>query len=44
MHLPEGDAVEGEAVDIDRDGGLVVATARGRRSFAAGDVVHVRRP
>ena len=30
-------------VDIDRDGGLVLQTARGRRTFAAGDVVHVRR-
>ena len=37
VHLPTGEAV-------DRDGGLVVATPRGRRSFAAGDVVHVRRP
>ena len=44
VHLPTGEAVEGDAVDVDRDGGLVVATPRGRRSFAAGDVVHVRRP
>lgn len=44
VHLPGGDAIEGEAVDVDRDGGLVVATRTGRRTFAAGDVVHVRRP
>ena len=44
VHLPGGEAIEGQAVDIDRDGGLVVATSAGRRTFAAGDVVHVRRP
>jgi BirA family transcriptional regulator, biotin operon repressor / biotin---[acetyl-CoA-carboxylase] ligase len=44
VHLPGGAAIEGEAVDVDRDGGLVVATRGGRRTFAAGDVVHVRRP
>jgi BirA family biotin operon repressor/biotin-[acetyl-CoA-carboxylase] ligase len=44
VHLPDGDVVLGEAVDVDRDGGLVVMTPRGRRTFAAGDVVHVRRP
>ena len=44
VHLPGGGAIEGEAVDVDRHGGLVVATQTGRRTFAAGDVVHVRRP
>jgi BirA family biotin operon repressor/biotin-[acetyl-CoA-carboxylase] ligase len=44
VHLPGGQVAVGDAGDIDRDGGLVVATAAGRRSFAAGDVVHVRRP
>jgi BirA family biotin operon repressor/biotin-[acetyl-CoA-carboxylase] ligase len=44
VHLPGGEAVVGDAVDVDRDGGLVVMTAAGRRTFAAGDVVHVRRP
>jgi BirA family biotin operon repressor/biotin-[acetyl-CoA-carboxylase] ligase len=44
MHLPGGEAVVGDAVDVDRDGRLVVMTAAGRRTFAAGDVVHVRRP
>ena len=43
VHLPGGEVVEGRGVDIDRDGGLVLQTARGRRTFAAGDVVHVRR-
>jgi BirA family biotin operon repressor/biotin-[acetyl-CoA-carboxylase] ligase len=44
VHLPSGAAVEGEAVAVDDDGSLVVATSEGTRSFAAGDVVHVRRP
>ncbi|HET7800372.1 MAG TPA: biotin--[acetyl-CoA-carboxylase] ligase [Humibacillus xanthopallidus] len=44
VHLPGGQEAVGDAVDIDRDGGLVVVTASGRRTFAAGDVVHVRRP
>ena len=43
VHLPTGQAVEGTALDVDDDGGLVVGTAHGRRTFAAGDVVHVRR-
>jgi BirA family biotin operon repressor/biotin-[acetyl-CoA-carboxylase] ligase len=44
VHLPGGVEAVGDAVDIDRDGGLVVVTPSGRRTFAAGDVVHVRRP
>ncbi|HEX6498380.1 MAG TPA: biotin--[acetyl-CoA-carboxylase] ligase [Micromonosporaceae bacterium] len=42
VHLPGGDELVGEAVDIDADGHLVVATADGPRPVAAGDVVHVR--
>jgi BirA family biotin operon repressor/biotin-[acetyl-CoA-carboxylase] ligase len=34
--------VEGTAVAVDDDGGLVVRTGEGLRTFAAGDVVHVR--
>lgn len=41
VHLPRGD-VEGVAVGVDPFGALVVDTAQGRRTFAAGDVVHVR--
>ena len=41
MHLPAGD-VAGRAVDVDADGGLVVDTAAGRRTFLAGDVEHLR--
>lgn len=44
VHLPTGAAVEGTALDVDEAGGLVVRTPSGPRSFAAGDVVHVRRP
>jgi len=37
------DDVEGTAVDITEDGHLVVETLEGhRRTFAAGDVVHLR--
>ncbi len=43
LHLPSG-VVSGRAVGVDEHGGLVVGTAAGRRAFAAGDVVHVRRP
>ncbi|WP_231372352.1 biotin--[acetyl-CoA-carboxylase] ligase [Terracoccus sp. 273MFTsu3.1] len=42
VHLPTGDAVEGTAVGVDDDGALVVRTDHGVRTFAAGDVVHVR--
>jgi len=44
VHLPTGEAVEGEALTVDDAGALVVASAEGTRSFAAGDVIHVRRP
>ncbi|MEW1955027.1 biotin--[acetyl-CoA-carboxylase] ligase [Terrabacter sp. NPDC080008] len=43
VHLPTGHAVEGTALDVDDAGGLVVRTPDGPRTFAAGDVVHVRR-
>lgn len=39
--LPDG-AVEGDAVDVDASGALVVRTPEGPRAFAAGDVVHLR--
>jgi BirA family transcriptional regulator, biotin operon repressor / biotin---[acetyl-CoA-carboxylase] ligase len=44
VELPGGEAITGEAVDVDRDGLLVVATPAGERRVGAGDVVHVRRP
>jgi BirA family biotin operon repressor/biotin-[acetyl-CoA-carboxylase] ligase len=42
VHLPSGEIAEGRATGIDRSGALVVDTAWGPRTFAAGDVVHVR--
>ena len=36
VHLPGGEAIEGEAVDVDRDGGLVVATPRGSAHLRRG--------
>jgi BirA family biotin operon repressor/biotin-[acetyl-CoA-carboxylase] ligase len=42
VHLPAGGAAEGTAESVDDDGGLMVRTAEGLRTFAAGDVVHVR--
>lgn len=41
VHLPGGDVL-GEAVDVDASGALIVSTDQGRRTFAAGDVVHLR--
>lgn len=40
--LVPGGEVDGEAVDVDEDGRLVVRTAEGEEHLAAGDVVHVR--
>jgi birA, biotin-[acetyl-CoA-carboxylase] ligase region len=40
--LPGGGALRGTAIDVDRDGCLVVRTANGERRLAAGDVHHVR--
>jgi BirA family transcriptional regulator, biotin operon repressor / biotin---[acetyl-CoA-carboxylase] ligase len=42
VHLGGGRVASGEAVGIDSDGRLVVATASGREVFGAGDVVHLR--
>ncbi|WP_353112168.1 biotin--[acetyl-CoA-carboxylase] ligase [Microbacterium sp.] len=42
VSLPGGDALRGEAVDLDEDGRLVVAVDGVRRAVSAGDVVHVR--
>jgi BirA family biotin operon repressor/biotin-[acetyl-CoA-carboxylase] ligase len=42
VQLPGQGTLEGEAVDVDRDGRLVVRTAEGKRHVGAGDVVHVR--
>ena len=41
IDLPAG-RIAGLAVDVDDDGRLVVAVDGARRSFAAGDVVHLR--
>lgn len=43
VSLPDGSDLLGEAVDIDREGLLVVRTATGEHAVSAGDVVHVRR-
>ncbi len=42
VELPAGRAIEGEAVDVDEAGRLVVRTAAGATTLAAGDVVHLR--
>ncbi len=41
VHLPGG-PISGTACDVDADGGLVVETASGPRTFVAGDVEHLR--
>ncbi|MEZ0579324.1 biotin--[acetyl-CoA-carboxylase] ligase [Nocardioides sp. MH1] len=41
VDLPGGTAISGRAVDVDRDGRLVVETADGLEKVGAGDVVHV---
>lgn len=41
VHLPAG-GVRGTAVDVDAEGGLIVETSAGRRTFVAGDVEHLR--
>ena len=38
----DGRTVEGEAVDLDAKGNLVVATGDGRVAVAFGDVLHLR--
>ncbi|SCL35990.1 BirA family transcriptional regulator, biotin operon repressor / biotin-[acetyl-CoA-carboxylase] ligase [Micromonospora pallida] len=40
--LPGGDEVTGDATGVDGDGRLLVRTAQGERSLAAGDVLHLR--
>lgn len=40
--MPSGDELTGEATGVDGDGRLVVRTADGDQSVAAGDVLHVR--
>jgi BirA family transcriptional regulator, biotin operon repressor / biotin---[acetyl-CoA-carboxylase] ligase len=42
VELPGGRALDGVAVDVADDGALQLETADGRRSFGAGDVVHLR--
>lgn len=42
VNLPDGSVLRGEVRDLDADGRLVVVTADGETSVAAGDVVHVR--
>ena len=42
VDLPAGEVLEGVARDVDRDGALVLSTARGRVTVSAGDVVHLR--
>lgn len=42
IHLPGGVVAEGVATGIDPTGALVVESGQGRRTYAAGDVVHVR--
>ena len=41
---PAGSTVVGAAIEVDDEGRLVIETAGERRAWAAGDVVHVRRP
>ncbi|WP_110182783.1 biotin--[acetyl-CoA-carboxylase] ligase [Nocardioides solisilvae] len=42
VHLPGGEVVRGEALDLDDSGALVVSSGTGTFSVNAGDVVHVR--
>ncbi len=42
--VPAPETVTGRAVDVDAEGRLVVEVSGRRRAFAAGDVVHLRRP
>ena len=42
VDLADGTSVHGTAESVDAAGRLVLLTDRGRRSFAAGDVVHLR--
>ena len=42
MTLPGGGVVEGEAVDVEEDGALILDVDGERRAFRAGDVVQTR--
>lgn len=42
VHLPGGDTVRGEVLDLDAHGALVLSTGDGTWTAHAGDVVHVR--
>lgn len=42
VHLPGGEVRRGEVLDVDAGGALVVSSAEGTFTVAAGDVVHVR--
>lgn len=42
VHLPDGTAVTGRAVDVATDGSIVIDDGRATRHYAAGDVQHLR--
>lgn len=42
VHAPGGGTLEGTAVEVDRDGALLVDTPAGRQRVMAGDVEHLR--
>lgn len=42
VHLPGGETVRGEVLDLDQYGALVLSTGEGTFTAHAGDVVHVR--
>lgn len=42
VHLPVREVRRGEVLDVDRSGALVVSSADGTFTVAAGDVIHVR--
>lgn len=42
IELPGGGAVVGTAVDVAADGGIVIDSRSHRRTYAAGDVMHLR--
>ncbi|WP_185995657.1 biotin--[acetyl-CoA-carboxylase] ligase [Nocardioides campestrisoli] len=42
VHLPGGEVVRGEALDLDASGALVLSTGQGTLTVSAGDIVHVR--
>lgn len=42
IHLPDGLIEEGRALDITDEGEILVQTANGPKSYAVGDIVHLR--